>query len=257
MADCFRCGASGENTQLHSVISSKGIIKLCSNCAAMEGLPIIKKPTEAQLNPVYRHVSVKDRLANMSSRAHPSRQDVSLRDLIDKKFKDRGIQAHPDLIDNFHWTIQQIKRVKRITREQFAKGIGESEATVRMIEQGFLPENDYKIVNKIEGFLGISLRKTGKSGFSGNLQSAPKQFILDNSLVSKEEQQQKELPRKFSSNEINQLKIADLRDMKKKQEDKSKSSKTESWEEEYSQDDERFLDQKEEEDFEDDFEDEK
>lgn len=256
MADCFRCGVSGENGELHNVISSKGIIKLCSNCAAMEGLPVIKKPTEAQLNPVYRHISVKDRLTNMN-KSNLARQEVSLRDLVDKKFKDRGIQAHPDLIDNFHWTIQQVKRIKKITREQFAKGIGESEANVKMIEQGFLPENDYKIVNKIEGFLGISLRKAGRSGFPDTSQASSKRFVLDNSLISKEEQHQKELPKKFSSNEINNFKISDLREIKKKQDEKLKPQKTEGWEEEYSQDDERFLDQKEDEDFEDDFEDEK
>ncbi len=238
--ECFRCGVSGENGELHNVISNKGIIKLCSHCASMEGLPIIKKPTEEQLNPVYRHVSVKDRLTNMNK--SQMARDVSLRDLIDKKFKDRGVQAHPDLIDNFHWTIQQVKRVKRITREQFAKGIGESEANVRMIEQGFLPENDYKIVNKIEGFLGISLRKAGSFGVPNNSQFSSKKFVLDNSLISKEEQQQKELPKKFSLSEINQLRISDLKNMKKKQDEKPKFQKTEGWEEEYSQDDEKFLD---------------
>lgn len=245
MAECFRCGVSGENTTLYNAISSKGIVKLCSHCASMEKLPIIKKPTEEQLNPVQRHISVRDRLTNMN-KSHMARQDVTLRDLIDKKFKDRGIQSHPDLIDNFHWTIQQVKRVKRITREQFAKGIGESEANVRMIEQGFLPENNYQIINKIEGFLGISLRKAGSSGFPDTSQFSSKRFVLDDSLISKEEQKQKEIPKKFSPSEINQLKISDLKNMKKKQDEKSKQQSSESWEEEYSQDDEKFLDAQEE-----------
>ena len=161
---------------------------------------------------------------------------------MDKKFKDRGLQPHPDLIDNFHWTIQRVKRIKRITREQFAKGIGESEVNVKMIEQGFLPENDYRIINKIEGYLGISLRKAGSSGFPNPSQSSSKRFVLDNSLISKEEQSQKELPKKFSLNEVNQFKISDLREIKKKQDETLKPKKTESWEEEYSQDDEKFLD---------------
>ena len=175
MSECFKCGVSDQVEPLYDAVSSKGIVKVCKRCAVLEKLPIIKKPTENQITESQRHRTVQERLALMT-RPKALNKEVTLRDLIDKKFQ--AGNPHPDLIDNFHWTIQRIKRVRRITREQFAKAIGESEATVRMIEQGFLPENNYKIINKVENYLGISLRKSGTSGFP-NTENVPKKFSLE------------------------------------------------------------------------------
>jgi transcriptional regulator with XRE-family HTH domain len=174
-------------------------------------------------------------------------RETSLRDLVDRNLKAKQIQPHPDLAENFHWNIQRIRRNRKITKEEFAKGIGESESTVRMIEQGFIPENNYKIISKIESYLGISLRKPGTSGFPDtNIGTQEKRYHLDNSLLSKEEQP-KEL--KFDGQTTKQLKISDLKEMKKRQqpeEDNAKKQPSDSWEEEYSEDDEKFLDEKEE-----------
>jgi transcriptional regulator with XRE-family HTH domain len=159
------------------------------------------------------------------------------------------------LIPNFHWEVQRAKRIKKLTREEFAKGIGESDATVRMIEQGFLPNNDYKIINKIESFLGISLRKPGTSGFP----NTERKYSLDNSLIAKEE---KEMPTKklsFDGDASKELKISDVKRMKQKYEseipayvkkdnkkEEPKKQPVDSWEEEYAEDDEKYLDNPEE-----------
>jgi transcriptional regulator with XRE-family HTH domain len=152
-----------------------------------------------------------------------------------------------DLIENFHWTIQRIKRARKITREEFAKAIGEDEAVVRMIEQGVLPNNDYKIINKIETYLGISLRKPGNSGFPDtSIKAKERRFVLDNSLIEKEKQEETPGKLSFNFSDSKQLKISDLKEMKKKQEGVNDNSKDNVWEEEYSQDDEKFLDEPEE-----------
>lgn len=235
MNECARCGASGENVKLNHVISSTGIVKLCDECAASENLPVVKRPTEEQLNSVHRTVSVRDRLENMNKTKLMAGKDVSLREIVDRKFKAKGL-SHPDLIENFHWTIQRIKRARKITREEFAKAIGESDATVRMIEQGFIPENNYQLISKIENYLKVNLRKPGASGFPN-----AEKFKLDSSLNEKEIP--KELPKKFNQEETKKFRISDLLGMKKKQEEKEiKKPSVDSWEEEYPQDDERFLD---------------
>lgn len=252
MDECFRCGVSGERVRLHDAISNKGIVKVCSDCANIEKIPIIKKPTENQINEAQRHRTVHERLVGVGlGRKLTTKGETTLRDLVDQKFKNRGIQSHPDLIDNFHWKIQQVKRTKRITREEFAKGIGESDAIIRMIEQGFLPANDYKIINKIEGFLGISLRKKGASGFPDT--SASKKYSFDNSMTT---EQEKKLT--FDADSTRNLKIEDLKELdkkvdksqrglfsffKKKEPKVENNQPIESWEEEYSQDDEKFLDE--------------
>ena len=71
----------------------------------------------------------------------------------------KDIKPRPYLVNNFHWVIMRARRAKHISREQFARDLGESETLVKMIEQGVLPEDDNRIINKIEGYLGINLRK--------------------------------------------------------------------------------------------------
>ena len=218
MGECFKCGISDQEEKLSDAISSKGIVKVCKRCAVLEKIPIIKKPTENQITESKRYRTVQERLASMTKPKALNRE-VTLRDLIDKKSKLEN--PHPDLIENFHWTIQRIKRARRITREQFAKAIGESEATIRMVEQGFLPENNYKVISKIESYLGVSLRKPGASGFPNTETNIPKQFSLEEPS---------------SRN----LKIKDLKEIKKRQEDSKKD--TISWEEEYSEDELSYSD---------------
>lgn len=239
MDECFRCGVSGDKVRLSHAISNKGIVQICDNCASIEKIPIIKKPTDNQITESQRYIPVRDRLSGMN-RSRGIGREVTLRDLVDRDLKAKKIQPHPDLIDNFHWTIQRIKRAKKITREQFAKAIGESDATVKMIEQGFLPENNYKIINKIESYLGISLRKPGTSGFPETTKEPLKKFFLDDSLITKEEQIKK---LSFDNSTTKQMKIADLKEMKKRYEKENVKKPVDSWEEEYSQDDEQFLDE--------------
>jgi ribosome-binding protein aMBF1 (putative translation factor) len=260
MKECFRCGVSEDKAKIYHAISGRGIVKICEDCNRIEQLPIMSKPTDEQIlqSKSPRSKSIQDRLKAMRGEIDKNRvvgKEVTLRQLIDKKFQAQKPQVPSDLIPNFHWEIQKAKRIKRLTREGFAKGIGESEATVRMIEQGFLPNNDYKIINKIESFLGISLRKQGSSGFP----NTERKYVLDNSLISKEE---KEMPAKklsFDGDSSKELKISDIKRMKPKYESEipayvkkdnkkedSKKQPVDSWEEEYAEDDEKYLDNPEE-----------
>lgn len=70
-------------------------------------------------------------------------------------------QIVKDLVSNFHWEISKERRRKNLTRKQFAELINEQENTVKMIENGVLPNNDFVIINKIQSSLGINLRKDG------------------------------------------------------------------------------------------------
>jgi len=260
MKECFRCGVSEEKVKIYHAISSRGIVKICEDCNKIEQLPIMNKPTDEQVlqsrNP--RSKSIQERLNAMRGDVNKNKfsgKEVTLRQLIDKKFQAQKPQIPLDLIANFHWEIQRAKRIKKLTREEFAKGIGESEANVRMIEQGILPNNDYKIINKIESFLGINLRKAGTSGFP----NTDRKYELDNSLIAKEE---KEIPVKklsFGLDTTKELKISDVKRMKEKYEseipayikkdqkkEESKKQPVDSWEEEYAEDDEKYLDNPEE-----------
>jgi len=231
MNECFRCGVSGERVRLYDAISNKGVVKICSDCNAIEKFPVIKKPTTDQLADSQKQKSVRDMLSGVNRGKLMVGREISLRELVDKNLKERLAKQPSDLIDNFHWTIQRIRRNKKITREQFAKGINESEATVRMLEQGILPNNDYKIISKVENYLGVSLKKQGASGvFETKTKEHLRRLAFDRDSAS-------------------HLKIADLKEMKKRQEETKKP--IDSWEEERSQDDEKFLDEVEEDFFDD------
>jgi ribosome-binding protein aMBF1 (putative translation factor) len=262
MKECFRCGISEDKVEIFHAISGTGIVKICADCNKREHLPIMKKPTDEQIlqSRSPRSKSIQERLNAMRGGATQKRfanQEVTLRQLIDKKFaaqKQTSSELPSDLIPNFHWEIQRAKRIKKITREEFAKGIGESDVTIRMIEQGLLPNNDYRIINKIESFLGISLRKQ-----NSGLHDAGRRYILDNSLIEKEE---KELPSKRVSFNIDTEKMQDVSGVKRIKEkyeseipayvkkeskkDETKKEPVDTWEEEYSQDDEQYLDNPEE-----------
>ena len=64
-----------------------------------------------------------------------------------------------DLKDNFHWEISRVRRMKNISRKQLADKVEESEESLRMIEFGELPSDDFVLISKIERILGVNLRK--------------------------------------------------------------------------------------------------
>jgi len=164
MDRCFKCGASGEKTRLFDVISKEGIVKICGRCLVDENFPLIQKPTTFQLKDAEKEQTFKERVKQFHNPPIDSKnsEDVTLRDIVDKNLKIKykeDTKPRPDLVDNFHWVIMRERRAKHISREQFAKDLGESETVIKMVEQGILPEDDNRIINKIEGYLNIHLRK--------------------------------------------------------------------------------------------------
>ena len=165
MNECFKCGASGEITRLFDAISVEGVVKICQKCLLEEHLPLIKKPTTLQINQAEKKQGFKEDVAKhyvVKRNDLRDKENVSLRNIVDMNLKiprREELKPRPDLIENFHWKILRVRRMKHLSREQFARDLGESETLIKMVEQGVLPEDDNKIINKIEGYLGINLRK--------------------------------------------------------------------------------------------------
>ena len=87
-------------------------------------------------------------------------QEVTLREIVDRNYEQRMPKKagpRPEMINNFHWVVMRARRMKKLTQAQLAKQIAESEAAIKMAEQGVLPEDDYKLVNKLENYLGIKI----------------------------------------------------------------------------------------------------
>ena len=71
-------------------------------------------------------------------------------------------QVTQELVDNFNWQIRIERKRKGLTRKQFSKILKVSEESMKMIEAGFLPTNDFILINKIQEHLEINLRKDKK-----------------------------------------------------------------------------------------------
>ncbi|HIG52140.1 TPA: hypothetical protein EYQ19_01855 [Candidatus Pacearchaeota archaeon] len=76
-----------------------------------------------------------------------------------KEFNYENNNVINDLISNFHWEIVQARRNRNMTRKQLAEEIKFSEDDLKMIEFGQLPKDDFILINKLENFLKINLKK--------------------------------------------------------------------------------------------------
>ena len=60
---CARCNKSISEVRLFDAVSREGIIKMCEECAKLEGVPIIRKPNTLQLKDSEKSYTVYERLA--------------------------------------------------------------------------------------------------------------------------------------------------------------------------------------------------
>jgi len=169
--ECSKCGVSGSKTRLFDAISEKGIVHLCKDCSIKEDIPVIKKPTTEQLKESEKKEGFRESIKRFERRPQISpeqkrqieSQEITLRSIVEKNFSEKDLQKElkprTDLIENFHWIIMRARRARKMTVPQLAKEIAESESVIKMAERGLLPEDDYKIVNKLETYLGIRIIK--------------------------------------------------------------------------------------------------
>ncbi len=223
--ECSNCGISGDKARLFDVISKKGIIQICERCSFNENIPIIRKPTTFQLRESERRSTVYERLSRAAGvnkeekniyekdKELIKKQETTLKEIVDKNYLERvkkEARPRPDLVDNFHWVIMRARRSKKLTQAQFAKEIYESEAAIKMAEQGVLPEDDNKFISKIESYLGIKLVK--------KTESSPQQTTYGN--IEKETAKMIREPTEltFDPVSVKNLRISDIKEMRKKRE---------------------------------------
>ncbi len=209
MAECFICKASENKTILYDVISEKGIKKICKNCLKKEKgrYPLIKKK---ELNLKEQNVSeILTRISgiNLNKREKVNEQDSSLRALIDKNFRENFKPAieNKNLIKNFHWIIMLLRRKRKLTQRQLADAILEPEESIKMIERGMLPKEWRKLITKIEKYFGVNLMKKENEDMKKNQEI--KETIEKEKGIEEID---------FSSLDLENITIGDLREIKKK-----------------------------------------
>lgn len=207
MDECFKCGISGNRIKLFEAIQTEGIIKICEKCASEEHIPIMKKPTAFQLQESEKEpLKFRDRVKKFEQKRIAEnellrRQETTLKDIVDRNVvikAEKSPKLPLNLIDNFNWIIMRARRAKKLTQLQLAKELAEPEAAIRLAEKGIIPDDDYKLINKLESHLGVRLMRREAA----------------------EEIKQKSRKLNFDLDTIKTLTIADLHELKKKKDNR-------------------------------------
>lgn len=173
---CFRCGAS---EGIFDAVGRGGVVKVCEACSIKENIPILKKQIKFDFNQPERISGVYERLsrlAGLNARDHKAKfsterirkeehlkqQNTSLKEIIDRNYQ-KNLPKNPiprdDLVSNFHWIIMRARRMKKLTQEQLATAIGETETAIKMAEQGIISADNNLLIDRLERFLGIRVKK--------------------------------------------------------------------------------------------------
>ena len=235
--ECSICGISGSMRSVFEVISPKGVILACEKCVLEEGFPILKKPDKKVFEESERKGTVYERMARLSGikprepeKPELKRQEKSLREIVDRNYEEKikkqdlSLKSRPDLVDKFHWIIMRVRRVKGLSQKQLAEAIKETEAAIKMAEQGLVPEG-YEFIDKLERFLKVKLIKE-RNLYRG---SWNRETILNNTNLKERNQQTLSQPQKipehsqktlslFDKQSLDSLTIADLQRIKRERE---------------------------------------
>ncbi len=178
MVECIKCEISDEKALLFDAISKEGIVKICRRCNLEEELPLITHVKKE--DGIERERNVYNRLSKYSGidpKEHRKKfsekgirkeeafkaENKRLKDIVDENYKKKLPEEKPkrdDLIYNFHWVIMRERRRKKLTQSQLAHELQESESAIKMIEQGYVPEEGgNRLILKLEGFLKINISK--------------------------------------------------------------------------------------------------
>jgi len=198
--ECFLCG---DENDLIEVVTGANISIVCLKCAEKNSFPRINHPTNEQISRANRFLGVNERLMNEMRRIHkPDKVNNELKKIVAENIKPG---EYKDLVDNFHWNIQQARRFRKISQKQLGESIAEPEIVIAMAEKANLPVNYERLIKKLEQFLGVQLFK-----------QQPKQenfFKIENA-------------------NLNQVTTSDLKAMKENVDDKKEPVKSEDFEQE-------------------------
>jgi len=157
---CSVCGKSEEEANLYEGISGGKIVDVCKECAQIEEIPLIKKPTAEQLMTADQKFSVRERMEMISEKQKsPLSKDQSIaRKNIEKLNLPAVKKQEPEnLVRNYYWLLKIARRKKKLTVEKLSQDIGIPAEILKSVEEGQLPKNFEPIIKTLESFFGLKL----------------------------------------------------------------------------------------------------
>lgn len=240
MEECAKCGKIFESSAIVEAIDGSEIVRICEECSLSENLPVIRKPTDFQLQESVKPYSVRDRLSRMAGiKVNREKKEqmaprITLENLrkpkdysgiLDAKYRQVRKTPNLGLIDNWNWHIQMARRNRKLTVGQVAGVIGENEQAVKLIEAGNLGDDSYRIIGKLEQYLKINLRKSENQKEAERIEAVKIPVKTSNANAT-----QPVRVLNFDKETLGSLTISDLKRMKEEKEKDSKiEEKTESF----------------------------
>ncbi len=158
---------SESQSDLVDAIEEGRIVKVPESYAKREGLTILRKQLIAS--------------QSMQKKQKQEEHYLSFDDFR-KPLKQKS-QVLSELAENFHWEIKKKRRELGITRGKLANDIGEPEHALRLMENGIIQKDDFVIINKLQDYFKINLRKD-----KANFTQSPRAMIQQKSEIKPEEQ---------------------------------------------------------------------
>ncbi|MBU2576596.1 MAG: hypothetical protein KKF50_02650 [Nanoarchaeota archaeon] len=159
---CAICKRESDEVKLFEGILKAEMIRVCEECSESEGVPLVRKPSEVQLQKADERYSVRERMERISGIRDTTEisddQTITQGNLAKLRVPPKK-QFHEDVLDNYYWTLNIARRRKKLSINQLSNLIKIDAKILQSIERGKIPENFEEIFLKLESFLGIKLLK--------------------------------------------------------------------------------------------------
>lgn len=234
---CFSCGLGEDLVELFEGIASSGIVSVCKKCADNEYIPIIRKPSDNQLEQANKSFSVRERMENMSSSRRFESSEVSKDQSILQKNLSRlrvppKKEIHEEVIEDYPWEINMARRRKKLSIKQVSEKVGISPEILESIERGKIPKDFEEVFGKLEKFYGIKLLRLKYEKVKFTRKKEDEQRILrEVGEKMKTVEERNENLNRISKGDLSKIKdlskitISDLQELKRKKEEREKELK--------------------------------
>ena len=169
MTRCAVCKRESDEVKLFEGILKAEMIMVCEECAESEGIPLVRKPSEDQLQKSEERYSVRERMERMSGvreTTEISEEQMATQGNLAKLRVPSKKQQHDDVLDNYYWTLNIARRRKKLSIGQLSDLIKIDAQILQSIEKGRIPENFEEIFLQLESFLGIKLLRNHRQQVS-------------------------------------------------------------------------------------------
>jgi len=170
---CFSCKRTSQEVKILDAVKEARPVKVCESCARFEDIILIRKPTSRQLSDPNRSMSVYNRLKRLSGldeespSSLTSRSSISLSSSTGSDYSQYSIKKRKEmmaslnkpanLVEHAHWIVQKERRSRRMTLKQLSDAIAVPENVLKMIEEGKLPDDGRRIMEKLEQYFHVKL----------------------------------------------------------------------------------------------------